>query len=74
MTSQEAFDLLAATAEQCHKAARAAQAIAQCTCLPDIETCKLEAIQTAVAAELEDRDVDKKWKQFLHAHRMNHEH
>ena len=74
MNSQEAFELLTATAEECHKAARAAQAISECTCLPDIETCELEALQAAVKAELQDRDVDRKWKQFLHAHRMNHEH
>ena len=67
MNSQQAFELLAATAEQCHKAARAAQAIAGCTCLPDIETCELEALQVAVAAELQDRDGYKKFKQFVHA-------
>ena len=74
MNSQEAFELLTATAEQCHKAARAAQAIAERTCLPDIETSELAALQDAIAAELQDRDVDRKWKKFLHAHRMNHEH
>ena len=67
MNSQQAFELLTATAEQCHKAARAAQAIAECTCLPDIETCELEALQAAVKAELQDRDVDQKFRNFVHA-------
>ena len=71
MNSQQAFELLTATAEQCHKAARAVQAI---TCLPDIETCELEALQTAVATELEDRNVDKKFRKFVDTHRMNHGH
>lgn len=75
MNSQQAFELLAATAEQCHKAARAAQAIAECVCLPDIDTCELDAIQAAVTAELQDRDGYKKFKQFIHTiNRMNHEH
>ena len=74
MNSQECFELLTATAEQCHKAARAAQSIAECVCLPDINTCELEALQAAVAAELEDREGWKKFKKFVHAHRMNHEH
>ena len=74
MNAQQAHELVAAACEEGHKSARAAQFISECVSLSDIETCKLESIQAAVAAELEDRDVDKKWKQFLHAHRMNHEH
>lgn len=53
------FELSANAAVEDHKAARAAQAIAECIALPDIETVELEALQAMITAELQDRDYNQ---------------
>jgi len=54
------FELTAVAAEENHKAANAALAIAEKVPLPDIETVELEALRLMVEFELQDRNVRKR--------------